>query len=103
MIVRSRYLPFKGYNAINLFVVIVANPEVKVDAVMHNHERIHTRQMLELLVVGFYLWYITEWIIRLPRKGNSYRRISFEQEAYDHENDLNYLDHRKRFAWIHYL
>ncbi len=103
MIIHNRFLPFKGFTAINLCGIIFARRGVKVNAVTMNHEHIHTRQMLELLVVGFYLWYVLEWLIRLPRKGNAYRHISFEREAYAHEHDLGYLAHRKPFAWWHYL
>ena len=103
MIIRNRFIPFKGFNAINLFGVIFTRRGIQVNAVMMNHERIHTRQMLEMLVVGFYLWYVVEWLIRFPRKGNAYRRISFEREAYAHEHDLQYLQHRKPFAWWRYL
>ncbi|MBR3014818.1 MAG: hypothetical protein IKH69_07330, partial [Bacteroidaceae bacterium] len=66
-------------------------------------ERIHTRQMLEMLIVGFYLWYVVEWLLRLPQKGSAYRHISLEREAYAHEHDLGYLEHRKHFAWWRYL
>lgn len=103
MIIRNRYIPFKGFNAINLFGVILVKPHVQPSDRLLNHERIHTRQMLEMLIVGFYLWYFVEWLLRLPRKGNAYRRISFEREAYAHENDSQYLQCRKPFAWFHYL
>ena len=41
--------------------------------------------------------------VRLFKKGNAYRNISFEREAYANEADENYLQHRKHYAWIHYL
>ena len=103
MIIHNRLLPFKGFNAMNLCGIIFARPGVQVSAVMMNHERIHTRQMLELLIIGFYLWYVAEWLVRLTQKGNAYRRISFEREAYAHEHDLGYLAHRKPYTWRHYL
>jgi len=58
------------------------------------HERIHLRQQLELGIFAFYIWYILEWLFRSYlhrswRKG--YRTISFEKEAYRHENSPNYL------------
>jgi len=59
--------------------------------------------MWELLVVGFYLWYLVEWMIRLPMKGRAYSNISMEREAYDHMDDPNYLLTRKPYAWIKYL
>lgn len=34
---------------------------------------------------------------------HAYRDISFEQEAYYHEEDMKYLKNRKHYAWIKYL
>ena len=48
----------------------------------------HTAQMKEMLYIFFYLWYVVEWIIRLFMKGNAYRNISFEREAYSNEDDI---------------
>jgi hypothetical protein len=103
MIIRNRFIPFKGFNAINLFGVILVKKHVHVSESLLNHERIHTRQILELFVVGFYLWYLVEWLIRLSQEGNAYRKISLEREAYIHEGDLQYLQHRKPYAWWSYL
>ena len=75
----------------------------KISEVTLNHEKIHTAQMKEMLYVFFYLWYIFEWLIRLFMKGNAYRNISFEREAYSNEDDVIYLDSRKIFAWTKYL
>lgn len=36
-------------------------------------------------------------------KGNAYRNISFEKEAYDNENDMDYIDKREHFSWIEYI
>ena len=102
-IVRTSFLPFHGFSAVNLLGVLFVHPGVYLSNEMMNHERIHTRQMLEMLVIGFYLWYVVEWLIRYPRKGNAYRRISFEREAYAHEHDLQYLQHRKPFAWVKFI
>ena len=64
---------------------------------------IHTAQMKEMLYIFFYLWYVAEWIFRLFMKGNAYRNISFEREAYANEEHVIYLEDRERFAWIKYL
>jgi hypothetical protein len=69
----------------------------------YNHEAIHTKQMKELLYVPFYILYILEWLYRLTQKGNAYKNISFEKEAYDNENDMDYLDKREHFSWIEYI
>ena len=69
------------------------------------HERIHTRQMVEPLVILFYLLYIIEWLVRLAICRNAeraYRSISFEQEAYGHQDDPEYLQRRKPYAFLHY-
>jgi len=69
-----------------------------------NHESIHWKQQLEMLVIFFYIWYIIEWVIRIFVNGKqAYISISFEQEAYDNDNNLNYLSTRKHFSWFKYL
>ena len=68
-----------------------------------NHERIHAEQQKELLVVGFLLCYVFEWLFmflftkdRFSHKA--YRNISFEEEAYAHQAEQGYLEKRKHFA-----
>ncbi|MEX0995648.1 MAG: hypothetical protein WDZ45_01210 [Flavobacteriaceae bacterium] len=71
-----------------------------------NHERIHLRQQLELLILPFYLWYGLEFLLRLlyfRNRYKAYRNISFEREAYSNEADLYYLKRRKFWAFIGYL
>ena len=102
-IIRNNYIPFSGFKAINLFGVLFVRGNAKTDDVTLNHEAIHTAQMKEMLYIFFYLWYVIEWLIRLFMKGNAYRNISFENEAYTNEDNIIYLESRKRFAWIKYL
>lgn len=102
-IIYNNIIPFKGFAAINLFGILFVRKGVTVDEEMINHEAIHTEQMKEMLYVFFYLWYVIEWIIRLFMKGNAYRNISFEREAYDNESNLDYLNTRKRYSWFSYL
>ena len=59
--------------------------------------------MKEMIYLFFYVWYVVEWIVRLFGSGNAYRNISFEQEAYDNEGDLQYLSTRKPYCWTKYL
>ncbi len=71
-----------------------------------NHEKIHLRQQLELLIVFFYVWYAIEYCYGLIKYRNSYsayRHISFEREAYENENDLDYLANRKLFSFWNYI
>ena len=102
-IIRSRYLPFKGFSAINLLGVMFVHPGVYLSHELLNHERIHTAQQREMLFVFFYIAYFFEWIIRLFMRGNAYRNISFEREAHGNQRNLNYLSSRPHYAWIHYM
>jgi len=68
-----------------------------------NHEKIHWKQQVEMLVIFFYLWYVIEYLIRLLGNGNAYLNICFEREAYANENDMEYLKKRKPYAWVKYL
>lgn len=73
-----------------------------------NHESIHTAQMKDFckwLPLGgliYYAIYIPEWLFRVlfvhPFSHKAYKTISFEREAYAHEDDPNYLNTRKHFA-----
>lgn len=102
-IVRNKFIPFPGYKAINLFGVLFVRGDAKIDEVTIRHERIHSAQMKEMLYVFFYLFYFVEWLVRLFQKGNAYRNISFEREAYANQNYLNYLNERRWFAWCGYF
>lgn len=102
-IVYSKYIPFKGFKAINLFGIIIIRKGSALSLAELRHEAIHTAQMKEMLYIGFYLWYIVEWLIRLFKKGNAYRKISFEHEAYYNQCVPNYLYERPRFGWLNYL
>lgn len=104
-VVENNIIPFKGYLAINLFGVLFVRKESwakKTESqkeVTYNHEAIHTEQMKELWYIFFYLIYFFEWFVRLFINGSkAYDNISFEKEAYAHQNDMNYLKTRKHFA-----
>ena len=102
--ISNRIFPFGTYKAINLCGLVFT----KMPLAPHelNHEMIHSRQLVELFVIGFYLWYVVEWGIRLIYYRNmnrAYRNICFEREAYANETNLNYLKQRKFFAAFKYL
>lgn len=101
-IIYNTLIPFPGFTAINLFGVIFARKECEpLGKVTLNHEAIHTAQMKELLYVGFYLWYVIEWLVKLFIYGKqAYRNISFEREAYTYDDYEGYLTIRKRYNWI---
>lgn len=102
-IIRSRYLPFKGFSAINLLGVMFVHPGVYLSNELVNHERIHTAQQREMLFVFFYLVYVIEWLVRLFMRGNAYLNISFEREAHANQRNLAYLSNRPHYAWVRYM
>lgn len=104
VILARRLLISKSFYAINICGLIFSRG--KLSSTQLNHERIHTRQQLEMLFVFFYLWYGVEWLVRLIIHRNfmrAYSNISFEREAYAHERNLDYLHSRPFFAWRKHL
>ena len=49
-----------------------------------NHESIHWKQQVEMLIIPFYIWYGVEWLWKIIIYGKrvGYYCISFEREAY---------------------
>jgi len=107
MILYSKFLVPKGYTGITLFpFVFLKSKHLRTNKVLINHERIHIRQQIELLVLPFYIWYGLEYVIRLIKCRNhqrAYRNISFEREAYINEKDLSYLKRRRLYTFVKYL
>ncbi|MDG5489953.1 hypothetical protein [Psychroserpens sp. SPM9] len=97
----------KGYVGITIFPFIFLKFDyLKTNAVLLNHEQIHLRQQIELLVIPFYIIYGVEFLIRLMKLKHwhrAYLSISFEKEAHTNEKDLNYLKSRPLFRFINYL
>lgn len=94
----NKYIPFKGFKAINIFGFIFVRDHVKLTPRLLNHENIHSAQIRELGYVFFYIIYLLEWVVRLFGKGNAYHKISFEREAYENEGSLHYLSTRRHYA-----
>lgn len=107
MILISKYLVPKGYLGIAVFpFVFLKHKCLKTDVILVNHEKIHMRQQLELLIILFYLWYSVEFLIRLLMYKNwskAYKNISFEREAYAYEKDLNYLKSRPFWNVLNFI
>ena len=107
MILISKYLVPKGYTGITIFpFVILKHIDFKSDIILINHEHIHFRQQIELVLILFYVFYLIEFLIRLIQYRNwnlAYRNISFEREAYQNEKDLNYLKSRSFWNFLKYL
>lgn len=112
----SKIIPFPGFYACTIFNCIFRHPRYKnrtLSKVTYNHEMIHVEQQLDfvggnekLYILGgiiFYMIYFIEWLIKLIISGftlgkvKAYKSISFEQESYQNERDLEYLTRRRRF------
>ncbi|AOR28713.1 hypothetical protein FORMB_16740 [Formosa sp. Hel1_33_131] len=103
MIIVSKFIVRKGYAAMAIFPFIFFKKKEYINPVRLNHERIHLRQQLELLLIFFYLWYLIDFIVKYAKYRNwktAYRNIIFEREAYSFEKDLNYLKKRKFYNFI---
>lgn len=103
----SNHFPPKGFAAINLFGIIIGRKEYgSLSKYELNHEKIHSKQIIEMLWVFFYFFYFVEWLIRLLQYRNrlaAYYNISFEREAYSNDKDLDYLENRRWYAFLNYV
>ena len=127
----NKFLPFKGFVAMTVwpFIFIRKDKELKFVDKAKRHEYIHVYQQIECLLVGvvlaflmlitgcgwwsliplglFFELYAIEWIIKgLINFGNSrkaYRSISFEREAFENQENPDWLDDRPKFYWIKYV
>lgn len=115
----SKIIPPNGFYAITIFNNLIRREKYKnkpISKITYNHESIHLQQELDfvfgcekLYILGgciFYILYFIEWLIKViislftGFKIKASYSISFEQEAYKNQKDLNYLKIRKRFSWI---
>lgn len=106
-VIYTKHLPVRGFRAINLFGLIFARKEFSpLSEHVLNHEAIHSRQIIELFVGGFYMWYITEWFVRWIQYKDrflAYRNISFEREAFANDDNEQYLEQRPLWEFIKYI
>lgn len=102
-----KYLTPRGFRGLTFYpFVFLADKDDKLNKVFINHEKIHIRQQLELLILPFYLWYFTEYLFRLIQykdRKQAYYAISFEREAYSNEKDLEYLNSRPFLGFVRFL
>ena len=104
LIIVSRYLIPKGFRGFTFFPFVFLKYRKDTDnEVLLNHEKIHIKQQLEMLIVPFFIWYFLEFLYRLIQFRNrniAYRNISFEREAYENEKDLNYIQSRPFWRFL---
>lgn len=103
-IIISKYLVWPSKIAWAFYPFIFIKDKKYISDKLINHEKIHLKQQLELLIIPFYILYIFLYIINLlSLKPNAYRQIAFEKEAYEKEKHLSYLEIRKPFSWLKYI
>lgn len=106
IIIRNNIIPFKGYKCINICGILFARKNAILDKYTINHEKIHTKEIFENFIIGFYVLYYIFYLINIIKYKNhkeAYRNIPFEREAYANEKDLDYLSKRIVYAWINYI
>ncbi|MEZ7515136.1 hypothetical protein [Flavobacterium frigidarium] len=107
LLIVTKFLIPRGYRGLTIFpFVFIRYKEDRENVVLINHERIHLRQQLELLILPFFILYGLEFVFRLFEYKNfntAYRNISFEREAYSNEKNLQYLINRKLFSFAKFM
>ena len=94
---------FINISAITLWPFVISRYRINEQTI--RHETIHIKQQQELFLIGFYLLYAYYWLKGMWMYRDSYvayHSIPLEQEAYDKEDDLEYLSNRKFYAWRKY-
>lgn len=107
ILIVSKYLIPKGFRGMTVFpFVMVRDRNAEDYLVLMNHERIHLRQQLELFVLPFFVLYGLDYLVKLivyRDRRKAYLNIVFEREAYQNENDLDYLKSRSFWKFLKYL
>lgn len=101
----SKIVP-KGFIGMTLwpFGIYVSEDKYLNDWELINHELIHWEQQKELIGIFFYLLYGIEWLIKsIFGEGRPYKRLAAEREANKHEENIFYLEIRKRYNWLKYI
>lgn len=106
-IVYNRFLPFDGFGTMYFFGILFVRKGDKLSKRKEIHERIHERQCIEMLFIGFYFWYILEWLIRFlftkdRFSKQAYYSISLEQEAFNHQYFEKYISQRHCYNWFRF-
>lgn len=129
--VENKYIPFGRFKRIAIWPFVFVKKGSAMTKININHEKIHLRQQLEMMIfgvfigliltitLGFNYWYILmifslffavyliNWIWELIKilfeDKKAYRDLWFEKEAYFNQDDIEYLKKRNHFAWLKYI
>lgn len=85
--------------------ILVKGDKLLADKVLINHERIHIRQQLEMLVLPFYLLYLADFLYKWWKYKSvsaGYYKNIFEVEAYANQKNIGYLNKRPFWNFLKY-
>ena len=103
----AKYLIPKGFAGLTVFPFIILRDRKNIsNPIIMQHEKIHIRQQMELLILPFFIWYGIEYFIRILQykdKQAAYRNISFEREAYANESQEDFLCKRRLWNFLNYM
>ena len=88
-------------NAITIGPFVFSRGEMS--DITKNHESIHWQQYIETGIIGFIILYYSFYLVNLIRFRDgaiAYSMIPFEREAYNNDNNMNYLNTRTRYNWL---
>jgi hypothetical protein len=98
------FLPARG---MALFpFVLIKYPEDITNQRLIRHELIHIRQQVELMVIPFYVFYLTNYLwnrLKGQSHQQAYLNICFEREAYENDKYIDYLKYRRIWSFLNYL
>src|SRR5882757_10672858 len=101
------HFPFLKPNGLTFFpFILLKEKQFKNNISLINHESIHLRQQMEMLIIPFYVVYFFHYLLNLVISGShdiAYRNIVFEREAYDNANNPSYLESRRAYSFFKYL
>jgi hypothetical protein len=97
LIVKNKILPVSGFLAMAIWPFIFTRSDKKISDKTINHEKIHFKQQKEMLLIFFYIAYFIFWLIY------GYKNMPFEKEAYENDDNLKYLETRRKFAWVKFI
>jgi hypothetical protein len=108
IIIKNNLIPklcswFFPVQAITLFPFVFAKKDT--DEITLRHESIHIAQYSECWVIGFLFLYMLDYYRGLRKykdKIKAYKRIRFEQEAYEYEYCPNWVEVRPKKHWKKY-
>ena len=112
VVIKNNLIPFKGYVAMAMFPFVFVRKEAFAklgeweQEVVLRHERIHLWQQGECLLVLFWLLYGVFYLINLVRYRShkeAYRKVAFEREAYENQEDEEYAEHKPFWGWVWYV